>query len=101
MKIIYSKKQLNDTVDFISKNNIFFKGNKDKINQHILYYMKELVNSKDPTYVATMGFILIPMFQYESIDNDEDTCHIDIYVDPSLSRMGETFSEDDTESFNI
>lgn len=95
MKVSYSKVQLNDAINFIAKNNSFFKDKERKIKESILKYIKEIASSKKMNHISTMGFILVPDFVYESIDSEEDMCHIDIYVDPSLKRINETYSEDD------
>lgn len=97
IKIIYSKSQLDATVNFIIKNNKYLMSNKNYNNKNllskkILSCMNDLASDSEINYISTLGFILIPEREYESMDCDENLCRIEIFVDPSVSHQ---FTESD------
>jgi hypothetical protein len=98
INLIYSKIQLEDAVNFISKNNPNFLGEKEYIRNKIISSMESLAKEENVSYVASMGFLLISDFNYESMDNDENSCRIEIFVDPSL---GYDFLESDYVSYKL
>jgi len=82
--ITYSELQLNEAIDYIAKNNPYFKGQHNNIRQTILASIKKLAEDPDGIYSGTMGFMLICDRELESIESDENKCHIEIYVEPDL-----------------
>lgn len=85
--ISYSKDQLKSAVHFIAANNPSFYGNHKEIKESILENMKKLATNTNLDSIATMGYLLTCECEYEGIDNDENICHIDIWVNPSLNDL--------------
>jgi hypothetical protein len=93
MIISYSNQQLEAAVEFVCKNNLHFVEEQKYVRTHILKCMENLAKDPDATYLATMGFILISDVDTESMDNNENICHIDIYVDPNLKNNKYEFKQ--------
>lgn len=86
MEIIvsYSEDQLKAAVSFIAKHNPTFYGNHKEIRDSILENIERLATSSSIDSISTMGYLLTCDCEYEGIDNDDNTCRIEIHVDPSL-----------------
>lgn len=80
----YSEEQLEHAIEFISKYNVHFLGEKDIIKGNILDLIKTLSEKDDAVYYQTMGLIVVCEREFEGVDLDSDICYIEIYVDPSL-----------------
>lgn len=87
IKVLYSKCQLEQAIDFISKNNrSLLNRNPTYIKNTIMNCMRSLATEPYSLYTGTMGFYLIANKEYESMDADESYCMIDIFVNPSLGQ---------------
>lgn len=86
VKVSYSKKQLDAAVDFIAKNNKHFLYQHDYIRGTILKCITDLAFSQDLEfmYTGTMGFFVVAEKEFEDFDNDQNTCNVEILVDPAL-----------------
>ena len=85
MMIHYSKTQLDSAVNFIVTHNKFMKSSEEFVRQQIMEKMELLSKDQSISNISTMGFLLVCSdCQYESIENDDNECRIEIYVDPSL-----------------
>lgn len=94
MMIHYSKTQLDSAVNFIINHNKFMKNSEEFVRQQIIEKMEVLAMDQSISSISTMGFLLVCSdCQYESIENDDNECRIEIYVDPSL--MTRDFSQDE------
>jgi hypothetical protein len=94
IKISYSQIQLDKAVEFVHKNNSYLV-DVNEIRSDILSSMRELAVDRSATFYGTMGVILIPECTEEDLDQDDYTCHIEIYVNPSLG----IYPEDEDEDF--
>jgi hypothetical protein len=85
MMIHYSKTQLDSAIAYVSKHNKFMNGSEEFVRQQIVEKMEVLAMDQSISTISTMGFLLVCSdCQYESIENDDNECRIEIYVDPSL-----------------
>lgn len=89
IKITYSQMQLECAIDYISQNNQNFLGQEEEIKNTIMEYMTKIAKDPDATFVSIMGFILVADREFESLDNDENICNVEIYVDPSMGIIDE------------
>jgi hypothetical protein len=82
MKVVYSTQQFAKTVEFLSSKNPNV-----NISQVLFNSIKEFVKSpyKD---MATLGFFLS-----KEEDIEDNTCYIQIFVDPSFGVTDITFTE--------
>lgn len=88
IKVIYSKQELQATVNFISENNQYFFGQKDFIKDSILESIKSLVEDfpEGDLNTGTMGYIVSgEVLEEESMNSDENVLYINFLVDPGLS----------------
>lgn len=86
IRIEYSVQQLEDTVKFIATNNKHFLGQTDKIRDTLISIMHEMAKPNANYIQGTMGFLIIADKIHEGIEFDQNVCHFEFYVDPSLSR---------------
>jgi len=84
VKLSYSKAQLEFAVKFIARNNEHFLGQTDYIRETIVEHMKRIALDPEGFMSGTMGYMLISDKEMEGFNCDQNTCMIDIYVDPSL-----------------
>lgn len=86
VKWTYSKSQLEAAVKFISKHNENFYGKDDYIRESILGSMHRIVEGyPNTTHIATMGYIITySVDSLESMDDDETTLSVEVWVDPTL-----------------
>lgn len=84
VKLSYSKAQLDLAVKFIARNNTHFLGQTDFIREEIVKHMRRIAEDKEAYMSGTMGYMLISDKEFEGFEADQNTCHIDIWVDPSL-----------------
>lgn len=91
--VFYSEDQLNAAVDFIAKNNPFFIGKHKEIRLSILENIDTLATNQNIDTISTMGYLLTCDCEYEGIDNDDNICRIEIYVNPSLGSDNEEYIE--------
>jgi hypothetical protein len=87
VNITYSKIQLERAVQFISLHNKSFFGQTKQIKKIILKEIDKLVADIDVVFAGTMGFIIIADRSFEDLDNDENNCRIEIFVDPALGDL--------------
>lgn len=85
VKVVYSQLQLEYAVGFLSVNNSSFLGQENEIRQTILNEINHLVGDPNIPFVSVMGFTLISDWTFAGIDFDENICHIEILVDPSIN----------------
>ena len=91
----YSKEQLEAAVQFVSENNLAFKGRKDYIRKSVKSSINEMA-AKFPNLlsVSTLGYIVIgSVDEVEGIDHDANVLTIEIMVDPGLSLDWESVEE--------
>jgi hypothetical protein len=81
-------------VEYISENNDHFRGKDDEIKDSILDDMRKLATDRSLSWHSSIGCILVPDCVEEGLDQDENSCHIEIYVDPSLGYEPEDIDED-------
>lgn len=86
VKVFYSKKQLEDAAEFLSLNNKSFLGKKSYIKKCMLSDIEELAQPSEIHTIGSMGYILTADKTFEDMDNDEYSCSIEIYVNPSVSK---------------
>lgn len=88
IKITYSKYELEKAIDYCWNNNPSWQRGdhtKDDIRKDFIKSMHRLATNRNITWVsASRGCILIPDCTEENMDNDENTCHISIYVPPAF-----------------
>jgi hypothetical protein len=84
IKISYSKIQLEKAVNFIARYNSYQKGEYEKIRHSILDSIQRIAIDPETIYTGTMGYMLIADREFEDLNNDENTCRIEITVDPAL-----------------
>lgn len=97
VKLIYSKSQLDCAVEFLSDKNPYFLGQDDLIRETIVECMIEVARDPDRTFSSTMGFVLNAERDFEGIDCDENTCQIEIGVDPSI-HMDDRWLDEDSQN---
>lgn len=86
IKYLYSKRELDATVKFISLHNPSFTGQDELIKNSILSIIFDL-NKKFPDgyWSGTMGFIVkAEIMSQESMDEDENAVYYSFLVDPAL-----------------
>lgn len=98
MQIVYKyyKTQLNEAVDFISKNNSHFRGMTSEIRSSIIQSMIELAG-KFPasSWLSTMGYtVSSELISEEDLDNNNNVLFFTILVDPSLGSI-DSYVDDD------
>lgn len=103
IKISYSEEEFNETVKFILKNNYFIEdATEEKIKLSLISSMKELASHKDRSNIAIMGYIIVvEESEEESLDSDENTVYLKIYVDPALKYTTSGFPDNDRIEFTI
>ena len=86
VKILYSKSELDATVQFISTYNKHFIGQSSTVKQALLNEIDSLVSRfPDPPFIGTMGFMLEgDVLDIESPDCDENVMFVNFYVNPRL-----------------
>lgn len=94
VKIIYSKEQLEATVEFISTHNSHFLGKKAYIRESILKSMRRIAKDPEQWVSGTMGYMLWGDREFEGMDSDENIIHFDIAVNPSLDFTDDTYIEE-------
>ena len=87
----YSQSELDAAVDFISKNNEHFLGQKTHIRDAILETINDMAKSARPNdgtcCMGSMGYLIhVEYFNLESIELDENTVGVSILIDPSLGK---------------
>lgn len=102
VRFIYSKTQLEATVDFIAANNKSFIGRHSYIRESLLSHMIELASKyPDCYYIGTMGYLISgDVLSQEDIESDINLVMFDISVDPSLS-SDNRWSDGDSIGVNI
>lgn len=103
IKVIYSKQELQATINFISENNKYFHGQKDFIEDSILESIKSLIEDfpEGDLNTGTMGYIVSgEVLEEESMNNDENVLYINFLVDPGLS-CRDLISDEDIELDSI
>lgn len=90
IKFSYSKKQLEDAVKFISKNNKYFIGQNDVIREDIISDMGKLLFQIDRDMISNMGYYILADRDFEGLyeygEVEENIVNFTILVDPSLSK---------------
>jgi len=94
IRISYSQSQLDNAVDFISRNHPSFTDKDEEILDTIKEYMIKLAQDPECTHLSTMGFTLIPDREFEGMDSDENVCRVEISVDPALHLINQLDEED-------
>lgn len=89
VKVSYSKPQLETAVKFIARNNAHFLGQTDYIRDKIVKHMKRIALDPEAQMSGTMGYMLISDKEFEGFDCDQNTCFLEIWVDPSLGLIRE------------
>lgn len=99
VRVVYSKIQLDATVNFIAEHNQAFLGRHDYIRASILRHISEMA-AKFPhmTGVGTMGYMIERGdVEEEGIDDDENFMRIEFSVDPAVGSDGQYLDEDNVE----
>lgn len=90
IKISYSKYELEKAIDYCWTHNPYWQRldqTKDDIRLDFIKSMHRLATNRSIVWVsAGAGCLLIPDAYEEDMDNDENVCHISIYVPPSFDR---------------
>lgn len=97
IKVIYSKQELQATINFISENNQYFIGQKDFIKDSILESINSLVDDfpDGDLNTGTMGyFVSGEILEEESMNNDENVLYINFLVNPGLACSDLSSDED-------
>lgn len=94
VRITYSKEQLDAAVEFISTHNSYFLGKKDYIRESILKSMRRIAKDPEQWINGTMGYVLWGEREFEGMNNDENTVHFDISVNPALDCEEDTYIEE-------
>ena len=94
VRISYSQIQLENAIDFISKNNQSFLNKDEEISDAIKEHIVKLAEDSTLNSIEIMGFILIADREFESLDSDENVCRVQIYVDPALHLISEMDESD-------
>lgn len=86
IKVLYSKSELEATVEFVSIYNKHFIGESSAIRQAILNEIDSLVSRfPNPPFIGTMGFMVEgDVLEVESVDSDENVMFVNFYVNPRL-----------------
>lgn len=85
VKLEYSPVQLEAAVKFISENNPVWHGEIASIRDSIEDGMREIVEEFPHLLsLSTMGYMLIAHIIEEDLDEDENSVHIEILVDPAV-----------------
>ena len=84
LKVQYSAKQLNGTIDYVAERNPYFKSRKEYIRESIMDTIAEIANGRYE-FIGTMGYyVKVESVVKESIDNDYNIIFLEFYVDPGL-----------------
>lgn len=95
VKIHYSKRQLEEAVNYVAKHNTSFLDQYEKIKNVILTYMREMAleaRYRNTRYVGTMGFLILADREYEGLDSDENSINFEILVDPAVGCKDYSFT---------
>lgn len=90
IKVVYSKIQLESTVDFIATHNPSFLGQHDVIRKSIMSTIQSIISKyPDIIWSGTMGYyVWISMEELEGIDSDENILRVEFMVEPAVGKYG-------------